>query len=73
MVCAGEITLQAARNAIQTDWRAAYRQYVAPSPSGAPRDCCAWRGAPWSARDHLPLTLNVPRDFETGYAATPNA
>ena len=38
MVCAGEITLSAARSAIESDWQAAYRQSVAPSPSVVPRD-----------------------------------
>ena len=38
MVCAGQITLDAARIAIQSDWHAAYRQYVAPDPSIVPRD-----------------------------------
>jgi hypothetical protein len=37
MVCAGTITLDAARTAIRTDWHGAYRQYVAPDPSLVPR------------------------------------
>jgi len=37
MVCAGAITLHAARVAVQSDWHAAYRRYVAPDPSLAPR------------------------------------
>jgi hypothetical protein len=37
MVCAGQITLDTARNAIQQDWRAAYRTYVAADPSVVPR------------------------------------
>ena len=31
MVCAGQVTLRAARTAIQRNWKAAYRKYVAPS------------------------------------------
>lgn len=38
MVCAGEITLHTARTAIQHDWHAAYRKYVAADPSIAPRE-----------------------------------
>jgi hypothetical protein len=38
MVCAGDISLDAARDAIRTDWHAAYRQYVAPDPSIVPRE-----------------------------------
>jgi len=37
MVCAGEITLHTARTAIQHDWHAAYRKYVAADPSALPR------------------------------------
>ena len=37
MVCAGEIDLQTARTAIQHDWHAAYRKYVATDPSAIPR------------------------------------
>ncbi len=37
MVCAGALTLDAARSAVRSDWRAAYRQYVAPDPSQVPR------------------------------------
>jgi hypothetical protein len=37
MVCAGEITLPTARAAIQNDWHAAYRKYVAADPSAVPR------------------------------------
>jgi hypothetical protein len=37
MVCANAITLDAARAAVQRDWRAAYRKYVAPDPSVVPR------------------------------------
>ena len=37
MVCAGEITLHTARTAIQHDWHAAYRKYVAADPSAVPR------------------------------------
>jgi len=37
MVCAGEITLHSARTAIQSDWHAAYREYVAPEPPEVPR------------------------------------
>jgi hypothetical protein len=37
MVCAGQITLNAARLAIQQDWRAAYRKYVADDPTAVPR------------------------------------
>ena len=37
MVCAGAITLHAARVAVQSDWHAAYRKYVAPDPSLVPR------------------------------------
>ena len=37
MVCAGQITLDAARSAVQQDWRAAYRAFVAPDPSMVPR------------------------------------
>jgi hypothetical protein len=37
MVCAGEITLHTARTAIQHDWHAAYRKYVAADPSPVPR------------------------------------
>jgi hypothetical protein len=38
MVCAGDITLQAARVAVQSDWHAAYRRFVAQDPSIIPRD-----------------------------------
>jgi len=38
MVCAGDISLHAARTAIQGDWHAAYRKYVAADPSAVPRD-----------------------------------
>ena len=38
MVCAGEISLHTARSAIQNDWHAAYRKYVAVDPSAIPRD-----------------------------------
>ena len=38
MVCAGEITLHTARTAIQHDWHAAYRKYVAADPSIVPRE-----------------------------------
>jgi hypothetical protein len=37
MVCAGTITLDAARTAIQNDWQGAYRKYVVPDPSLVPR------------------------------------
>jgi len=37
MVCSGQIDLLAARTAIQRDWRAAYRQYVAADPAAVPR------------------------------------
>jgi hypothetical protein len=37
MACAGEITLYTARIAVQSDWHAAYRKYVAPDLSLAPR------------------------------------
>ena len=37
MVCAGAITLHAARVAVQSDWHAAYRKYVAPDRSVVPR------------------------------------
>jgi hypothetical protein len=37
MVCAGRITLHAARTAVQDDWHAVYQKYVAPDPGGAPR------------------------------------
>lgn len=37
MVCAGEINLHTARIAIQHDWHAAYRKYVAADPSAIPR------------------------------------
>ena len=37
MVCAGEITLHTARTAVQHDWHAAYRKYVAADPSAVPR------------------------------------
>jgi hypothetical protein len=33
MVCAGQITLQTARTAVQDDWHAAYKTYVAADPS----------------------------------------
>jgi hypothetical protein len=36
MVRAGEITLHTARTAIQHDWHAAYRKYVAAEPSAGP-------------------------------------
>jgi hypothetical protein len=38
MVCAGQITINAARLAIQQDWRAAYRKYVADDPTATPRE-----------------------------------
>jgi hypothetical protein len=37
MVCAGQITLQTARTAVQDDWHAAYKTYVAADPSRIPR------------------------------------
>ena len=37
MTCAGEITLDAARMAVKTDWHAAYKQFVGPDPSAVPR------------------------------------
>ena len=37
MVCAGKLTLHAARTAIQHGWRAAYRKYIAVDPSVVPR------------------------------------
>ena len=37
MVCAGEITLDTARTAIQHDWHAADRKYVGANPSALPR------------------------------------
>jgi hypothetical protein len=37
MVCAGQITLQSARQAVQSDWHAAYRQYVPSDARPAPR------------------------------------
>ena len=37
MVCVGEIPLHTARLAIQQDWHAAYREYVAADPSAVPR------------------------------------
>jgi hypothetical protein len=37
MVCAGEISLHAARLAVQRDWHAAYREYVADDPTAVPR------------------------------------
>jgi len=37
MVCAGELTLQSARQAIQNDWHAAYRQYVPSDARPIPR------------------------------------
>jgi len=33
LVCSGRLTLHAASAAIQRDWRAAYRDYVAPELS----------------------------------------
>jgi hypothetical protein len=36
-VCAGAISLHAARVAIQKDWHGAYRKYVAADPSIVPR------------------------------------
>jgi hypothetical protein len=38
MVCAGEISLHAARTAVQSDWHAAYRKYVAADPSAVVLD-----------------------------------
>jgi hypothetical protein len=32
MVCSGQISLKAAQEAIQTDWIAAFKKYVSPSP-----------------------------------------
>jgi hypothetical protein len=37
MVCAGEITLQSARLAVQRDWHEAYRTYVADDATMVPR------------------------------------
>ena len=37
LVCAHEVTLQAARTAIQHDWHAAYRKYVGAEPRAIPR------------------------------------
>jgi hypothetical protein len=37
MVCAGAITLQAARSAVQQDWHAAYGKYVSSDPSALRR------------------------------------
>jgi hypothetical protein len=37
MVCAGQITLHAARTAVQHDWHAAYKRYVAADPAAVPR------------------------------------
>jgi len=37
MVCAGQITLDTARFAIQQDWKAAYRRYIAVDPTAVPR------------------------------------
>lgn len=38
MVCAGQITLHTARIAVQHDWHAAYRKYVAADPAAVPRE-----------------------------------
>jgi len=38
MVCAGQIDLLTARTAIQHDWHAAYRKYIAADPSAVPRE-----------------------------------
>ena len=37
MVCAGQISLQAARKAVQNDWHAAYKRYVGADPAAIPR------------------------------------
>jgi hypothetical protein len=37
IVCAGQITLHTARTAVQDDWHAAYKMYVAPDPAALPR------------------------------------
>ena len=37
MVCAGQLTLHAARQAIQKGWRAAYRKFIAADPLAVPR------------------------------------
>jgi hypothetical protein len=37
MVCAGQITLDTARTAVQHDWHGAYRKYVAADPVAIPR------------------------------------
>jgi hypothetical protein len=34
MVCAGQISLDAARTAVQHDWHQAYRKYISPDPGG---------------------------------------
>jgi hypothetical protein len=38
MVCAGDISLHAARTAIQSDWHAGDRKYLAAEPAAVPRD-----------------------------------
>ena len=38
MVCAGDISLDAARGAIQHDWHTAYRQFVPANPPAMPRE-----------------------------------
>jgi hypothetical protein len=37
MVCAGRLSLKAARDAIRDGWRAAYRKYLGAEPTGVPR------------------------------------
>jgi hypothetical protein len=37
MVCAGQISLEAARTAVQHDWHTAYRKYISPDPGGMSR------------------------------------